>query len=457
MLLVAIECIEVLVFLTAELLTVIGFLTLGSKLGISRRVTEGMPGPSTSRAYSIKAMLTATTFAAIFVAATRSLINDSFELWRISFVCGVLTGLVFAVGEMSAGRRPRFSIRLLISLAIVALTSWGMSSTSGFLDEATQLVNSVRWNFDPSEKSLLHTCIFLIGVWVVSALTARGKIYRHKPMSIQGSLLWLVALLTVIPVLVLAIWMPLSSGRSISFGAEYDFELLDDFRRELQDNTFSTSLTTLDRNRAEKLGDKIVVEAASPKYHFDLNGNPQAWQFVTKQKFEFLKHFAAARRQNRGNMRYEFLRVASKWRDDPGYQDIREIELAELKREFGWRGRLYELLILSTGDRVPDEFVNFDLYVRSLLSMLEIDYHIREELRRPNADFESIAAAELRRFVDPFSRRGEPVRLIRKGDSDFTLYSVGFDGLDDGGKPLKSNFGRGDIVLPIESEYVIAQ
>lgn len=42
---------------------------------------------------------------------------------------------------------------------------------------------------------------------------------------------------------------------------------------------------------------------------------------------------------------------------------------------------------------------------------------------------------------DPFAKPGTPLRYIRKSPTEYVLYSIGSDGVDDGGKPIL-NLGK---------------
>src|SRR5205823_6518967 len=53
------------------------------------------------------------------------------------------------------------------------------------------------------------------------------------------------------------------------------------------------------------------------------------------------------------------------------------------------------------------------------------------------------------RMIDPLLQKGEGIQAVKIREGQRLLYSVGYDGMDDGGSGISATTSRGDFVFPL--------
>ena len=136
------------------------------------------------------------------------------------------------------------------------------------------------------------------------------------------------------------------------------------------------------------------------------------------------------------------------------YADIREVENAWAQRNWGWRKQLYDAFAPVTG---IDDMAAMLVASRSAMSrsavvrrLLLLDFAIRNYERERGSLPKSLddLGLDASLLVDAYSADRSQIHYEVTGNS-YKLYSIGPDGVDDGGQPIGDELwhGEGDLLL----------
>jgi hypothetical protein len=104
-----------------------------------------------------------------------------------------------------------------------------------------------------------------------------------------------------------------------------------------------------------------------------------------------------------------------------------------VQHAYGWYGHLHQLLDPgSLSDVIDHAFKREKAQQRLLIAHLTLQAYKEEHGRLPRSWEEVRATGLPALMVDPWSPTGNPLQYLRQGDK-YALYSVGHDGVDDGG------------------------
>ena len=438
LLLAAVDAVEPLVFLSAQFSCVV---LIASFVQARRDLAWSDAGDSSrGGGFSIKSLFVATIYAAILAAMSRSLLNGSPELLRTVLFSGFLVGIAGGLGiHFGLGRQHRL-LRIAISCTGLLLVVWAASTMNGFLDEPARMVAGAEWDIAPSDVSLYRWLSVVLATWIVIAITVRiGTVWHAGWSKVALAATVIFGFVSLLPASVVAIGLLGSQPSSLWYGS-CDFSSHDDFCKELRDDYpvwiedldwWFVSVNSFDKihadiDRARKLGNATGVGSS--------------WSGKAQHGFENIRLISIGRRL--------FVDNHAKAELPEDYRTIRDKELAKCA-PLGWRARFYEILLWVSGRRYAPEALEFERHNRTLVDLLATDLEIRK--RRPSPFVEFDWEPAIKDVIDTSrdSYRGEPGPygyIIE--DGDFTLYSVGYDGIDDNGTPMNTLFGKGDIALP---------
>ena len=355
---------------------------------------------------------------------------------------GVAGGLAIHFG---LGRPPRV-LRLAISTIAIPLVIILTSIMNGFLDSSVQLVDSEQWAIDPTDESWQHWSIVILSGWILVAATIRFLCLRNVHATRSkwiSAVTGMVAFACSVPALLTVFGLLGTSPKSLTFSSYFgEFEDHQEFCEELHSGEYSVHIRDVDW--------RFVSET---RIH-DLQCNfPAAtrlvgagtWPRRAESAFQTLQLVAICRRNQ---MPYDPATLLPlNYREERG-------RLLEECEPLGWRAQFYKILLWMSRQRYPSAILDLDQHHRTYAALLKLDFKIREQHPRPHRlhDWEPTIRKVLAGHSDPYSKEPDSSYGYFLQDDDFILYSVGYDGVDDNGKPMETLTGAGDIALPGREE-----